>query len=70
MGDRRSELVKMDTKSGASDYVHMEFTIPSRGLIGLRRPHADRHAGPGDHAPHLLAVRADARLDPRSGRPA
>ena len=36
LGDRRAELVKMDTKTGASDYVHMEFTIPARGLIGLR----------------------------------
>ena len=35
IGTRRSELIKMDTKSGASDYVHMEFMIPSRGLFGL-----------------------------------
>jgi len=35
IGSRRSELLKMDTKSGASDYVHMEFMIPSRGLFGL-----------------------------------
>ncbi|MBW8002849.1 MAG: translational GTPase TypA [Planctomycetes bacterium] len=35
LGDRRSEIVKMDTKSGASDFVHMEFSIPSRGLFGL-----------------------------------
>jgi GTP-binding protein len=35
IGTRRSELLKMDTKSGASDYVHMEFMIPSRGLFGL-----------------------------------
>jgi GTP-binding protein len=25
----------MHTKSGANDYIHMEFTIPSRGLFGL-----------------------------------
>ena len=35
LGDRRSELVKMDAKSGTSDHVHMEFLIPSRGLFGL-----------------------------------
>jgi GTP-binding protein len=35
IGARRSELLRMDTKSGASDYVHMEFMIPSRGLFGL-----------------------------------
>ncbi|MBN2130885.1 MAG: translational GTPase TypA, partial [Sedimentisphaerales bacterium] len=36
LGDRRAEVVKMDAKSGAADYLHMEFTIPARGLIGLR----------------------------------
>ncbi len=35
LGDRRSEIVKIDAKSGASDFVHMEFMIPSRGLFGL-----------------------------------
>jgi GTP-binding protein len=35
IGTRRSEMTKMDTKSSASDYVHMEFMIPSRGLFGL-----------------------------------
>ncbi len=35
LGDRRSEIVKMDAKSGAGDFVHMEFLIPSRGLFGL-----------------------------------
>ncbi len=35
IGTRRSEMIKMDTKSSASDYVHMEFMIPSRGLFGL-----------------------------------
>ena len=35
IGTRRSELLKMDMKSGASDFVHMEFMIPSRGLFGL-----------------------------------
>ncbi|MCC7192920.1 MAG: translational GTPase TypA [Phycisphaeraceae bacterium] len=36
VGERRAELVKMDAKSGAAGFVHMEFTIPARGLIGLR----------------------------------
>ncbi len=36
VSDRRAEVVKMDPKAGAGDYVHMEFTIPARGLIGLR----------------------------------
>jgi GTP-binding protein len=28
-------MEKMDAKAGVSDYVHMEFRIPSRGLFGL-----------------------------------
>ena len=35
IGDRRSEIMKMDAKSGANDFVHMEFLIPSRGLFGF-----------------------------------
>ena len=35
LGDRRSEILRMDAKSGTSDYIHMEFMIPSRGLFGL-----------------------------------
>ncbi len=35
LGDRRSELVSMDAKTGADSYIHMEFNIPSRGLFGL-----------------------------------
>ncbi|MCE5340679.1 MAG: translational GTPase TypA [Planctomycetaceae bacterium] len=35
LGERRSEIVRIDTKSGASSFVHMEFLIPSRGLFGL-----------------------------------
>jgi GTP-binding protein len=35
LGDRRSEILKIDNKSGANDYIHMEFMIPSRGLFGL-----------------------------------
>ena len=32
-GDRRGELLKMDTRG---DLAHLEFLIPARGLIGLR----------------------------------
>jgi len=35
LGDRRSEVITIDAKSGAGDFVHMEFLIPSRGLFGL-----------------------------------
>jgi GTP-binding protein len=35
LGDRRSEIIKIDNKSGANDFIHMEFMIPSRGLFGL-----------------------------------
>ncbi|MHC4325130.1 MAG: translational GTPase TypA [Planctomycetota bacterium] len=35
LGERRSEIIKMDAKSGAGDFIHMEFMIPSRGLFGL-----------------------------------
>ncbi|MFI4860052.1 MAG: translational GTPase TypA [Phycisphaerales bacterium JB063] len=34
--NRKAEIVSMDPKPGAGDYMHMEFTIPARGLIGLR----------------------------------
>ncbi len=33
IGNRRGELVRMDTKG---NMTHLEFTIPARGLIGLR----------------------------------
>ncbi|MHC4708567.1 MAG: GTP-binding protein, partial [Planctomycetota bacterium] len=35
LGDRRSEIVRLDAKTGASGFMHMEFLIPSRGLFGL-----------------------------------
>ena len=35
VGDRRSEILTIDAKSGASGFIHMEFLIPSRGLFGL-----------------------------------
>jgi len=33
---RRAEIVNVDAKPGADDYIHMAFTIPARNLIGLR----------------------------------
>lgn len=33
VGNRRAECVKLDSKA---DLTHLEFTIPARGLIGLR----------------------------------
>jgi GTP-binding protein len=36
ISERRAELVKMDAKAGTDSYSHLEFTIPARGLIGLR----------------------------------
>jgi GTP-binding protein len=35
MGDRRSELLCVDNKTGTGDYIHMEFLVPTRGLFGL-----------------------------------
>jgi len=45
LGDRRSEIVKIDAKSGASDFIHMEFLIPSRGLFGLHARMMNSTAG-------------------------
>jgi GTP-binding protein len=36
LGDRRAELVKMGRRSTASGFVHMEFKLPARSLMGLR----------------------------------
>ncbi len=33
VGNRKGELVRMDNRNGQ---IHLEFTIPARGLIGLR----------------------------------
>ena len=35
LGDRRGEVLRIDTKSGAADFIHIELMIPSRGLFGL-----------------------------------
>ncbi len=36
VGDRRAEVIKMGYKTGTSGFVHMEFSIPARAMIGLR----------------------------------
>ncbi len=35
VGERRAEIISMDAKAGADDFIHMKFRIPSRGLFGL-----------------------------------
>jgi GTP-binding protein len=36
LGDRRAELVKMGRRSSAHGFIHMEFKLPARSLMGLR----------------------------------
>ena len=36
VSNRRSELVSIEPRGTNGEYVHIEFTIPSRGLIGVR----------------------------------
>ena len=36
VGERKAELQDMGAKTGASSYLHLQFRIPARGLIGLR----------------------------------
>ena len=36
LGDRRAELVKMGHRSTTSGFIHMEFKIPARSLMGLK----------------------------------
>lgn len=35
LGERRTDLLTMQTGTGESDEVHMEFHIPTRGMFGL-----------------------------------
>jgi GTP-binding protein len=55
VGNRRGELVRMDNRDGQ---VHLEFTIPARGLIGVRtrmltatQGHAIMHHNFHEYAP-------------------
>jgi GTP-binding protein len=36
LGDRRAEMVKMGHRSSTSGFIHMEFKVPARSLMGLR----------------------------------
>jgi GTP-binding protein len=36
LGDRRAELVKMGHRSNTSGFIHMEFKLPARSLMGLK----------------------------------
>jgi len=45
VSERRAELSKMDLKPGASGFVHMEFSVPARSLIGLRNRMLNATAG-------------------------
>jgi GTP-binding protein len=36
LGDRRAEMIKMGRRSSTSGFVHLEFKIPARSLMGLR----------------------------------
>jgi GTP-binding protein len=36
VGDRRGEVIKMGQRAGTSGFVHLEFSIPARAMIGLR----------------------------------
>ena len=62
VGNRKGELVRMDNRDGQ---VHLEFTIPARGLIGLRTRMLTATQGHGDHAPQLPRVRRRPRRRPR-----
>ncbi|MDX1564039.1 MAG: translational GTPase TypA [Phycisphaeraceae bacterium] len=68
LGDRRAELEKMDAKSGAESFVHMEFSIPARGLIGI----ASRlmNATKGEAIVHHTFERYEPMRGPIPGRAA
>lgn len=63
VGDRRGELVRVDTRG---DLAHMEFLIPARGLIGLRNRMLTATAG-GAVMHHVFA-RYDKLRGPIAGR--
>ncbi|MBX3427443.1 MAG: translational GTPase TypA [Pirellulales bacterium] len=45
LGDRRAELVKISRRSSGAGFVHMEFKIPARSLMGLRSRMLNATAG-------------------------
>ena len=64
VGNRRAECLKMDAHG---ELTHIEFTIPARGLIGLRTRLMNATQRRGDHAPQLLRLPADPRQHPDAG---
>jgi len=36
LGDRRAQVIKISRRTAGGGFVHMEFTIPARSLMGLR----------------------------------
>ncbi|MCA9237766.1 MAG: translational GTPase TypA, partial [Planctomycetales bacterium] len=45
LGDRRGELVKMSQRTSGGAFVHLEFKIPARSLMGLRSRMLNATAG-------------------------
>ena len=70
VSNRRAEMDRMDDRGAEGQYVHMVFTIPARGLIGLRTRMLTATAGKAIVHPHVPALRADARRHPQAGPPA
>jgi predicted membrane GTPase involved in stress response len=62
---RKGEIMNIEQKS---DRTVLEFSIPARGIIGLRNTAAHRHRGRGHHRPPLQGLRAVQRRT--SQRPA
>ncbi len=66
LGDRRAELVKMGHRS-EHQRLHPHGVQDSGPLAhGPAEPHAQRHQGRGDHAPHAVGLRAGARASCRA----
>jgi GTP-binding protein len=64
VGDRRGELLKMDTRG---NLAHLEFIIPARGLIGLRNRMLTATAG--EAIMHHTFARYEKRRGDIAGRP-
>ena len=62
VGERRGQLVEM---SSHNEYTFMVFSIPARGLIGLRDAAAERHPRHGRDPSSFRGLSADGRGDSR-----
>ena len=65
VGNRKGELVRMDNRDGQ---VHLEFTIPARGLIGLRTRMLTATQGTAIMHHNFHEYAAAARRRPRPGQ--